>query len=139
MNFDEKMNPVRGREFVLDGQKQQLPEIMAKKPFSQTALGRTLSGKNRTGRILHSILDVLPVPSVHEVARRVIRDEEKSGQALSLSQVLLETARRLDWLRTAGAVLAALLIVKGASWLGVAVSDVIQVLAEIVSLMAGGA
>src|SRR5699024_2350370 len=78
------------------------------KPFHKTAFGRTLAGKNKTGRIIHSIFDVLPLPNIHEVVKAVIKDEQAQGKVIGTVDILKETFRRLDWTRTIVGVLLVL-------------------------------
>lgn len=75
-----------------------IPDTM--KPFHETAFGRTLAGKNKTGRIIHSAFDVLPIPNIHEVIKAVIKDEEAEGRVIGATDIIKETFARLDWTRT---------------------------------------
>lgn len=70
------------------------------KPFHKTAFGRTLSGKNKPGRWIHGVIDVAPIPNVHEVLKAVIKDEEAEGKAIGSFDLIKETFKRLDWTRT---------------------------------------
>lgn len=68
---------------------------------------RTLTGKNAVGKMIYSVIDVLPIPNIHEVFKRV----QKEKPDLSLPQMGVETFKRLDPLRTiAGGVVAYLLV-----------------------------
>src|SRR5690606_37114547 len=78
------------------------------KPFHKTAFGRTLAGKNKTGRIIHSVFDVLPLPNIHEVIKAVIKDEQTQGKVIGTVGILKETFKRLDWTRTIVGVLLVL-------------------------------
>lgn len=82
------------------------------KPFHKTAFGRTLAGRNKTGRIIHSVLDVAPLPNVHEVIKAVIKDEEAQQKVIGATELTKETFKRLDWLRTitGGGLVAAYLL-----------------------------
>lgn len=45
------------------------------------AIYRTLTGKNKSGVILFAILDVLPIPSIHEVIKAVLsKDAPKNAK-----------------------------------------------------------
>jgi hypothetical protein len=70
------------------------------KPLHKTAFGRTLAGRNKTGRMIHSIIDVLPVPNVHEVVKAVVKDADAQDKAMGSYDLLKETFQRLDYFRT---------------------------------------
>lgn len=70
------------------------------KPFRETAFGRTLAGQNNTGRWIHGIIDVAPIPNIHEVIKAVIKDEQTEEKVLGTTDIVKETFRRLDWTRT---------------------------------------
>lgn len=108
------------------------PEM--KKPFNETAFGRTLAGKSKFGRTIHSILDVAPIPNIHEVVKAVIKDEEERKQTLTTWGLLKETFARMDWLRTIVGVAAALLLVKGSQWVGVDVAQLLTIIEKILAL-----
>jgi hypothetical protein len=38
--------------------------------MKNSALVRTLTGRNRTGRTIHAIIDVLPIPTFTKLSRR---------------------------------------------------------------------
>ena len=92
-------------------------------------LFRTLAGKNKAGTILFAILDVLPVPSIHEVLRAVLsKDGTKNAK-----DVWVAFKERVDMLRlTVGILFSAILI-----WLAfegamtpAQVAEILQVLVE---------
>lgn len=89
-----------------NGKPNYIPSDM--KPFAQTAFGRTLAGKNKTGRIIHSALDVLPIPNIHEVVKAVIKDEQAQSKVIGATGIIKETFKRLDWTRTIVGVLLVL-------------------------------
>lgn len=70
---------------------------MSRKRLKDTAIGRTLTGKNVAGRIIHGVLDVLPIPQVHEVIGGVIEETGRSGR--SSTEVVGDAVRRIDWFR----------------------------------------
>ncbi len=72
-----------------------------------SALLRTLTGKNRTGAIIFAIMDVLPVPSIHEVIKAVLsKDAPKNAK-----EFWTAFKDRVDYLRlTAGIMVSTVLI-----------------------------
>lgn len=87
--------------------------------LSNGKIKRFLTGKNRAGRVFHSVLDVLPVPNVHEVVKRVIKESDQAGRTITAIEILRDTLKRLDWMRTAGAVIVAALLIRASQWTGV--------------------
>ena len=49
-------------------------KLKLKKPFFQTAAGRTLTGKNKAGEVLHGVIDALPVPNLLNPLRAAAAD-----------------------------------------------------------------
>ena len=66
------------------------------KPIRNTALFRTITGRNKTGEIIHGILDVLPLPNFHEL----LKSRAKKHPDLSLGSVTKLALKGLDPLRT---------------------------------------
>lgn len=84
-----------------------------KKKFAQTALGRTLLGKNVAGKTIHAVLDVSPLPNFHEVAKAVIKDNEKREHPLPADALVVDFLSRVDWVRTAIGLAFAYLLLSG--------------------------
>lgn len=72
-----------------------------KKKLVDTAFGRTLVGENHTGKIIHAVLDILPVPNVHEVAKAVLK-KDNPADYLTFAQ---QFWARLDISRTVKSIL----------------------------------
>lgn len=96
---------------------------------------RFLTGKNKAGRIFHSLIDVLPVPNVHEVIKRVLKEADHSGKALSAWQVTRQTLQRLDKSRTVVAIIIAILLIQGSEWTGIDLDVLINLLQQISELL----
>ena len=60
-------------------------KLKLKKPFFQTAVGRTLTGKNKAGEVLHGVIDALPVPNLLNPLRAAAADPENDTTAEILS------------------------------------------------------
>jgi hypothetical protein len=56
-------------------------KLKLKKPFFQTAVGRTLTGKNKAGEVLHGVVDALPVPNLLNPLRAAAADPENDTTA----------------------------------------------------------
>jgi hypothetical protein len=84
-----------------------------RKKFAQTALGRTILGRNTAGKTLHAVLDVAPIPNFHEVAKAVIKDNDKRETPLSAGMLVTDFVSRIDWVRTAIGLAIAYLLVTG--------------------------
>lgn len=104
--LDELHGDLHDKKVAGHGKPNYIPNDM--KPFAETAFGRTLAGKNKTGRIIHSALDVLPLPNIHEVVKAVIKDEKAEHKVLGVTDIVKETFKRLDWTRT---IVGALLVI----------------------------
>jgi len=55
-----------------------------RKPFFETALGRTLTGKNTAGEVMHGVIDALPVPNLLNPLRAAAANpvNETTGEIL---------------------------------------------------------
>lgn len=84
-----------------------------RKKFAQTALGRTILGRNVAGKTIHAILDVAPIPNFHEVAKAVIKDNEKRESPLPAGALVIDFVSRIDWTRTIIAIVFAYLLLSG--------------------------
>ena len=67
-----------------------------KKPLRDTALLRTITGKNGTGRFIHSVLDVSPLPNVHEI----MKASAKGNPGQNIGELISDSFSRVDWTRT---------------------------------------
>lgn len=128
--FDHKPTPPP----IPKGDKPKKKEFTMSKSFSDTRVGRVLSGKNKVGRILHAVIDVLPVPNVHEIFKKVIKDDEERKVTSTFGSVIVESLRRLDYLRTIVAVTVAVVLVKGSDWLGIELSRILDVFERLIQL-----
>ena len=45
-----------------------------------TAFFRTLNGKNKTGQIIHGVLDVMPIPPIHNIIRQAFKEDVPKAQ-----------------------------------------------------------
>ena len=116
--------------------KSKLPDIpVSRKKFENTALGRTVLGKNRTGEILHGVIDVLPIPNVHEVIKKVVKDADAQGINAGYIDVIIETMKRLDWTRTLIALAAAALLIKGSQWTGIDLDEWMRIFQKIAGML----
>ena len=113
-----------------------LPKIKtANRRFSDTRFGRTLLGKNKLGEILHGVIDVLPIPNVHEVIKKVVKDADAQGINAKSIDVLIESVRRLDWTRTAIALVVSVFLIKGSEWTGINIEQLIEVFNKLSGLI----
>ncbi len=118
--------------------KKKIPDApKTRKRFEQTAFGRTVLGRNKTGEIVHGIIDVLPVPNVHEVVKKVVKDADSQEIDADYADVLYESVKRMDWTRTAVALVSAVLIVKGSDWLGIEPGELFDTFRRIIQLIGG--
>lgn len=112
-----------------------IPEAPTRKKFTDTAFGRTILGKNKTGEIVHGLIDVLPVPNIHEVVKRVVKDADAQAIDASYGDVFLEALKRLDWARTGIALVASVIILKASDWLGIESGELFEMFRRVVELM----
>lgn len=116
--------------------KSKLPPVpVIRKGFQDTAFGRTLLGKNGTGEIIHGIIDILPIPNVHEIVKRVAKDADAQGIEAGYTSLIIETARRLDWTRTLIALAGAVLLIKGSEWTGIDLTQLIELFERISGIL----
>lgn len=92
---------------------------------------RFLTGKSKAGRIFYSVLDVLPIPNIHEVVKRVIKDSERQGQVIGGIEIIRDTLKRLDWIRTIGAGVVAILLIRAVQWSGVDMEVLLRLIERI--------
>jgi hypothetical protein len=74
-----------------------------------SALVRTLTGRNLTGRTIHAIIDVLPIFNIHEIVKAAIRDNPNANW----KEVGVTVINKIDWYRTVLSVGVAYLLVTG--------------------------
>ena len=68
-----------------------------------------LTGKSKTGRALQAVLDVAPIPNIHEVAKKAIKERpELSGWELTKL-----TVSKLDPIRTVLGIVIAVGLIQG--------------------------
>lgn len=84
--------------------------------LKDSKIARFLAGETKVSRIIFSVIDVLPVPNVHEVIKGVLKDLREQAENVPVFTVLQEIFRRLDWVRTIVAVIAAVLLVRAINW-----------------------
>ncbi len=70
---------------------------------------RTITGQNKTGKLIHGILDVIPTPNIHEIVKKSI----KSNPNQNFKEIAKDVFTRVDWIRTLIGLLIALGIIKG--------------------------
>lgn len=68
-----------------------------KKPFLQSALGRTILGKNKSGQVLHGIVDILPFPNLLNPLRAAYAEnpDRKIGETISRAYTKVDLLRLL--------------------------------------------
>ena len=81
------------------------------KPLRDTALFRTITGKNKTGRIIHGILDYAPIPNFHEILKASVKENPDQ----TFFQAFKDSVVRVDWTRTLWGFGFAIAYIKG--WL----------------------
>lgn len=84
---------------------------MRRKRFRETAIGRTLVGDNTAGRILHGVLDVLPIPQVHETIATAIKDGAKRNA--SSREIAGEVVRTTDYTKLIIGIIGMYLLMSG--------------------------
>jgi hypothetical protein len=82
--------------------------------FLDSPIFTTLRGENKAGRILFAILDVLPIPNLHEVIKAVLSKDAPSNAKELISGVW----QRIDLLRTTFALLVTSVLI-WLTWSGV--------------------
>lgn len=70
---------------------------------------RTLTGANKTGKLIHGILDVVPLPNIHEIVKKSI----KTNPNQNFKEVAVDVFTKIDWIRTLIGLFIALGIIKG--------------------------
>lgn len=81
---------------------------MAKRKF-WGALRRTLTGKNKTGQIVHGVVDILPIPNFLNLFRAV----EKEHPELNFWGVVYAVLKKGDTIRFLVSIPLSILIVTG--------------------------
>jgi len=84
--------------------------------LKDTKIARFFSGETKVARILFSILDVLPVPNVHEVVKAAIKNLRARADEMPVIAVVQEIFLRLDWIRTVVAIVVAVLLIRALDW-----------------------
>lgn len=79
------------------------------KPLKDRAFFRTILGKNKTGKIIHSIIDVMPVPNIHEV----VKASAKANSEQTILELIKDTTKRVDATRTIIALAVGFAYLKG--------------------------
>ena len=110
------------------------PMSRLKLNFAEGKVARFLLGKNKAGEIFHAIIDVLPIPNVHEVIKAVVKDHQKAGNVLDGITLLRQTFGKLDLTRTVVAVLLAIVLVRSSQWVGVDVGVITEIVQSILSI-----
>lgn len=79
------------------------------KNIKDRPLYRTLTGVNKTGKLIHGVLDVLPLPNIHEIVKKSI----KTNPNQSLKEISKDVFNKIDWVRTLIGLVIAVGIIKG--------------------------
>jgi len=82
-----------------------------RKKFRDTAIGRTLVGDNTAGRILHGVLDILPIPQVHDTIATAIKDGSKRNS--SSQEIAGEVVRTIDYTKLIIGIIGMYLLISG--------------------------
>ena len=80
-----------------------------RKKIKDRPLYRTLTGVNKTGRLIHGVLDVLPLPNIHEIVKKSI----KTNPNQSVKEISKDVFNKIDWVRTLIGLVIAVGIIKG--------------------------
>ena len=80
-----------------------------KKPFLQTALGRTILGKNKAGQVVHGIVDILPFPNLFNPLRAAYAENPDR----KLTETISRAYTKVDLIRLLTALGLSYLIVSG--------------------------
>lgn len=103
--------------------------------FADGRIARFLTGKSKAGEIFHAVIDVLPVPNIHEIIKAVVKDHQAADRVLGGFQLIKETWGRLDTVRTIATIIGAIILVMATRWTGIepgVLLDVIKKLSTIV-------
>lgn len=73
------------------------------------ALRRTLAGKNKTGQVIHGVVDILPIPNFLNLYRAI----EKEQPDLTFWQVVYAILRKGDTVRFLVSIPLSILVVTG--------------------------
>lgn len=79
------------------------------KNIKDRPLYRTITGQNKTGKLIHGILDVVPLPNIHEVLKKSI----KTNPNQNIKDISKDVFFRIDWTRTLIGIFIAVGIIKG--------------------------
>jgi hypothetical protein len=79
------------------------------KNIKDRPLYRTLTGVNKAGKIIHGVLDVVPLPNIHEIVKKSI----KTNPNQSVAEISKDVLKKIDWVRTLIALIVAAGIIKG--------------------------
>lgn len=82
---------------------------MSKAKNLLSAFRRTLSGKNKTGQVIHGVVDVLPIPNFLNLFRAI----EKEQPDLTFWQVVYAILKKGDTIRFLVSIPLSILIVTG--------------------------
>jgi len=99
--------------------------------FASGKVARFLKGKSKAGEIFHALLDVLPIPNIHEVVKAVVKDHQKAGDVLGGIQLVRETWQRLDTVRTIATIVGAAVLILATRWTGIDLSVLIDVIKQL--------
>ena len=66
-----------------------------RKPFFETAVGRTLTGKNKVGEVMHGVIDALPVPNLLNPLRAAASNPEND----TTGEILVDAMGKVDKVR----------------------------------------
>lgn len=80
-----------------------------RKNIKDRPLYRTLTGANKTGKIIHGVLDIVPLPNFHEIIKKSI----KINPNQSVKDISKDVFFRIDWIRTLIGIFIAVGIIKG--------------------------
>ena len=79
------------------------------KNIKDRPLYRTITGQNKTGRLIHGILDAIPTPNIHEIVKKSI----KTNPNQNIKEIAIDVFNRVDWIRTLIGLFVGLGIIKG--------------------------
>lgn len=82
-------------------------------------------GENLVGKVVFSVLDVAPIPNVHEIIKSVLKDDEVSfGDGVKMF------FSKIDWTRTIAAIVLVVAVIQG--WISIEqLEKIIAALAEL--------
>lgn len=95
-----KISEIADEENYDLGEPYKRPEIKMKKSIWNNRVVRSLTGRNAVGKVLFSMMDVLPVPNVHEIVKSVVKDSSTREVSPFTKDVIKEILRRVDITRS---------------------------------------